>query len=126
MVSLSSGGERVRERVRFARQRGWLVIVPAIVIAEVTRGRPEDHAVNRTLDALVAGVRGMQRDRVFVSINEQLARLAGRLMWESNMSGHTVDAAVAVDRQPAEILTGDWDDLARLTDGYNDVRVWKI
>jgi hypothetical protein len=96
-----------------------LVIVPAVVIAETTRGGPKDAAVNQVLKAI----------NEIAPVTEVTARVAGRLMAASHLADATVDALVvaeAVLGGPAVVLTGDPLDLSSLAAEQEHVRIYNI
>lgn len=119
VIALAAGNEHARRFVRRAARERALVLVPAVVIAEVTRGGPRDAPVNRVVKAV---------DEI-VPITEALAREAGRLLGAVRLPRATVDAlvvATAARREPTIILTGDVGDISALTAGYAHVRVEAI
>lgn len=116
VIALAAGNERARRFMRRAAGDRALVLIPVVVVAEVTRGGPRDASVNRIIKAV---------DEI-VPISEPLAREAGRLLGASQLSGATVDAlvvATAARREPTIILTGDVGDIGALAAGYAHVRV---
>lgn len=101
-----------------ASEDGSLVVIPAVVIAETTRGGAQDATVNRVLKAI---------DQIS-TVTEQVARMAGRLQGTAGFSA-TVDALVvaeAVLGGPAVILTGDAEDIGRLVGDHIHVRVYGV
>ncbi|MCA1598505.1 MAG: hypothetical protein LC769_05700 [Chloroflexi bacterium] len=91
-------------------------MIPAVVIAETTRGGPRDAAVNRVIKAV----------DVIVPITEEIAREAGRLLIAASMSNATVDALVvstALRPIPTIIVTGDVGDITALSANYSHVRI---
>lgn len=112
----ASGSERVRRFVQRAVAEQALVLVPAVVVAETTRGGARDAPVNRVLKAI---------DEID-AIGEITAREAGRLLAARRNSNVTIDAlvvATAARREPTIILTGDLADITALAAGYRHVRV---
>jgi predicted nucleic acid-binding protein len=102
-----------------AIRTGTLVVVPAVVIAETTRGGPRDAPVNRVLKTV---------DEI-TPVTEATARLAGRLLAAAGPPIATIDALVvaeAVLGDAAILLTGDLKDLAALASGYPHVSVYGV
>jgi len=91
-------------------------VLPAVVLAETTRGSARDANINRVINQV----------GLIVPIDEEIARMAGRLLARSGGNA-TVDAlivAVAIlGREETLILTGDVTDLSRLADGYRSIRI---
>ena len=126
VIALAAGNERARRFLQRAARERILAVIPAVVIAETTRGGPRDAPVNRVIKAV---------DEV-APITEAVAREAGRLLEEALTSAYggaaarladaTIDAlvvATAARREPTIILTGDVDDIRALAAGYRHVRV---
>jgi predicted nucleic acid-binding protein len=91
-------------------------VIPAVVLAETTRGGPRDARVNRVIKAV---------DEV-APITEVVARETGRLVAATRLATAPIDAlvvATAARREPTLILTGDMDDIRALAAGYRHVRV---
>lgn len=91
-----------------SRRAGARVVVPAIVIAESTRGNAADASVNRVVNASTVA-----------PVDEAAAREAVLLKRRAAMSGvpHTIDAlvvAVATLAGGGAILTSDVDDITAL------------
>jgi len=96
-----------------------LVVIPAVVIAETTRGGPQDAPVNQVIRAI----------NEVAPVTEATARQAGRLLGRSSRRGMTVDAlvaAAAISSRPAVVLTGDPKDMTELLEGQDQVRVHRI
>ena len=112
---------RGRAILGVAHEEGALVRVPAPVLAEVCRGRPEDAAVHRVLKG---------RGIVVVDLVASTARRAGALLARARLgSTHAVDAfvvATAIEFGSAVIATGDPEDMGRLSAGLRNVRVFAI
>ncbi|HBL25293.1 MAG TPA: hypothetical protein DD490_00480 [Acidobacteria bacterium] len=92
---------------------GCAVEVPVVVVAETIRGGPRDAPIHRVLKA----VGSVAEER------EVHGRIAGRLLGLAR-SSHTVDALVvahAVEGGGAHILTGDREDLTRLSAPHPEV-----
>lgn len=99
--------------------QGDLVVIPAVVIAETTRGGPQDAPVNQVIKAV----------NEVTAVTEATARQAGRLLGKSSRRGMTVDAlvaAAAVSLRPAVVLTGDPRDMAELLEGHDQVLVHRL
>lgn len=94
-------------------RRGGYAVVPAPVLAEVSRGR-RAAAVNRVVNKLTV-----------VSTDRSIAQRAGTLLERESLgSEHAVDAfvvATAAGVQPAIVLTSDPEDLDRLAGGLAGV-----
>jgi predicted nucleic acid-binding protein len=116
LLVLDSGGltaaadydAKARGVLDVSRRAGARVVVPAIVIAESTRGDPADAAVNRVVNALPV-----------VPVDEEAAREAARLKRGAGMAGvaHTIDALVVAGASLAgggAIITSDVDDISAL------------
>lgn len=93
-----------------------LLLIPAVAIAETTRGGARDASINRVVKSV---------DEVGV-VDEAVAREAGCLLATVPITNATIDAlvaAMALRREPTVILTGDVADITALTAGYRHVRV---
>jgi len=113
--------ERARAILTVAYEERALVRVPAPVLAEVCRGRPEDAAIERVLNGKGIGV---------IELTEAMARRAGALLERAGLgSAQAVDAfvvATAMAFASAVIATHDPEDLARLASGARQIRVFPI
>lgn len=104
----AQGDRGVRAWVQAAAERGTLVVVPAVVLAESVRGDgPRDATTNRVL-----------RSAIVDPVVETAARHAGALRAATAATGRTLIAdalvvAAAVQRD-GRVLTGDPDDLRGL------------
>jgi predicted nucleic acid-binding protein len=117
VIALSRRDARARALVKRASEQGDLIIVPAVVVAETTRGGPRDAPVNQVLKAL---------DEI-APVTETIARLAGSLLARSAMKDGTADALVAAEAihgGSAVIATSDPDDLSRLVGDTPRIRVY--
>jgi predicted nucleic acid-binding protein len=114
-------GERARAILTVAYEERALVRVPAPVLAEVCRGRPEDAAVERVLNGKGISV---------VELTEGMARRAGALLERAKLgSAQAVDAfvvATAMAFASAVIATHDPEHLARLASGARQIRIFAI
>ncbi len=122
LTALTRSGPRrqtVRAALEAARRLGREVVLPTLVLTESYRGRAHAQAVDSLL-ARETGFRLRDTDR-------QLARLVGGLLTVAGMgSDAVVDAhvvAVAAEAGGGVVLTGDVDDLERLTAGAVSVTV---
>jgi predicted nucleic acid-binding protein len=116
VIAWAAGNQRVRQLIQRAVRERTLILIPAVVIAETTRGGPRDAPVNRAVKSV---------DEVYVA-DEAVAREAGRLLASVLVTNVTVDAlvvATAARREPTVILTGDVADITALAAGYRHVRV---
>ncbi len=106
---------RVQAVLEAVARRGGVAIIPAPVLAEVSRGR-RAAAVSRVVNKLVV-----------VPTDRAIAQAAGDLLERHRLdSTAAVDAfvvATAAARRPAVILTGDPDDLTLLASTVPNVAV---
>ncbi|MEV2276655.1 PIN domain-containing protein [Nocardiopsis sp. NPDC049922] len=111
LSQLAGGSPRALARLKAARARGAHVVVSAITLTEVLRGKATDAHVHRVLSSVT--VRPVSRD---------VAREAGELLGETGLSGHScaIDAVVAAtalrEERPVVVLTSDPDDLKQLVE----------
>lgn len=115
VIALAAGKPRARAELQEALERRAAVVIPAVVLAEVTRGSPRDAPVNRLVKAV----------EEVVPATEATARLAGRLLGSAGRDD-TVDALVVAEAatgSPTVILTADAKDLSTLAAGLPGVRV---
>ena len=119
IIALAAGSERARRFLQRAARERILAVIPAVVIAETTRGGARDAAVNWVIKAV---------DQVAL-VTDAVAREAGRLLAAAPAANATIDAlvvATAARREPKVILTGDVDDIRALAAGYPHVRVERV
>ena len=119
VIALAARDALARRFVDRAIQRGDLVVVPAVVVAETTYGGRRDAPINRVLKAV---------DEV-TPVTEATARLAGRLLAASGLSRATVDALVVAEAilgGAAILLTGDMDDFSALAAAHPHVIVYGL
>ena len=113
--------DRARAILTVAYEERAMVRVPAPVLAEVCRGRPEDAAVERVLNGKGIGV---------LELTGAMARRAGALLERAKLgSDQAVDAfvvATAMAFASAVIATNDPEDLARLASGARQIRIFPI
>jgi predicted nucleic acid-binding protein len=113
LIALSRGDQIARSRLRAWVTAGAYVIVPAPVLAETLRGKAQDAAVNRVVNAT-----GMEP----VPVSPEAGRLAGAMLGEAGARpSATIDAliaACAIEHGATDILTAD-DDLRRLAPQLN-------
>jgi predicted nucleic acid-binding protein len=103
---------------RALRQR-TLLVIPAVVIAETTRGGARDARINRVLQSV----------HEITPVTEEIAREAGRLLAAVTIRNATVDALIvaeAVLHGTSVILTGDLEDISALAANHTYVRVYAI
>ena len=112
----------VRAALEAARRLQRDVVVPAVILAELYRGRQH----NQTVDACLSretGIHVRDTDRPF-------ARLVGGVLSAAKTgSKDMADAhvvAAAIDAGGGVILTGDEVDLQRLSAAYNNIHVMAI
>jgi predicted nucleic acid-binding protein len=98
-----------------AERRNALVRIPAVVLAEVYRGKPRDAGIDRIVN---------EPNRV-VTLDARAGRLAGRMLGRRKLdSRHAVDAlvvATAATLGAAVVVTGDPSDLAKLASDHRNV-----
>lgn len=117
--ALAHGARGMAERLEAALRLDARVVVPAVVLAEVMTGEAAD-----------ASVWNVVRRLPVVDLDTRLSARAGGLRERAEAARRkkrdlTLDAlvaAVAVQVQPAVVVTSDAEDLALLVDGY-DVKV---
>ncbi|MGI8938069.1 MAG: PIN domain-containing protein [Iamia sp.] len=113
---------RVRVAMEAAARLGHDVIVPAVVLAELYRGPRHDPVVDACLSR-ETGIDVRDTDRA-------LARAVGGVLTAAGSgSEDMVDAhvvAVAAESDRGVVLTGDLDDLTRLSAGYSSVVVQEL
>jgi predicted nucleic acid-binding protein len=121
LAKLAAGDPAVRALVQAAHQRYDNVVTAASTLAEVLRGGAADARMQRVLQRVTVA-----------SIDKAVGRKAGELLGVTGLSGHrraadAMLAAVALaQRRPALLLTGDPDDMARLTEEPNRTKRERI
>ncbi len=111
LVHLAVAQPSARSYFESALERHARVVVSAITLPEVLRGRKSDAAIHRVLSRIVV-----------LPVTAELGRRAGELLGETGLSGHrhAIDAVVAATalslERPVLLLTSDPDDLNRLTE----------
>lgn len=116
VIALAARDARARAFVERALRQRMILVLPAVVIAETTRGSVRDAAVNRVIATV----------ETVTPATEATARQAGRLLAAANIGNTTIDALIAAEAvlsDAATIMTGDLRDLSALVDGYPHVRV---
>lgn len=118
----SRRSKEVRAAVEAARRLRREVIVPAVVLAELYRGAGR----NQVVDACLARETGlMVRDT-----DRPMARLVGGVLAAAHAgSADLADAhvvAAAVEQGGGVVLTGDPDDLQRLSAGFPGLHIEAI
>jgi predicted nucleic acid-binding protein len=123
LAALAGGATRAKETVRAAMTAALHtqreVVVPAVVLAEMYRGRHHNQVVDACLSRETGlGVRNTDRS---------LARLVGGILTAADKgSAEIVDAhvvAVALESGGGVCLTGDADDLGALAASYPNLQV---
>jgi predicted nucleic acid-binding protein len=114
--------KEVRAALEAARRLERDVVVPAVILAELYRGPRH----NQTVDACLSRETAIQvRDT-----DRQFARLVGGVLTAAKTgSKDMADAhvvAAAIDAGGGVIITGDEDDLRRLSAPYNNIHVKAI
>lgn len=120
LTQLAANTEDARAALEISVRTGAVVVAPAIVLAESTRGAPSDATVNRALKGVDV-----------IAVDEPLAREAALLKTRSGLVGaeHTTDAivvAVATLAGGGAILTTDPKDVSALASGRPELRVRAI
>ncbi len=119
VFALAANQPRARQFVERALRERTPLIIPAVVLAETTRGSGRDARVNRVVRTV----------HDITPVTENIAREAGRLLAAANVGNATVDALIAAEavlHGPAIILTGDPADIIALVDDRPHVRVYSI
>jgi predicted nucleic acid-binding protein len=119
VIALADGQTRARQFLERALRDRLLVVVPAAVVAETTRGGARDAPINRILQAV----------HEIAPITEVVAREAGRLLATASIPNATVDALIvaeAVLHGPSVILTGDPGDISAFAANHRHIRVQGI
>ncbi len=115
LIALSRGDIKVRAALASALVRGYEVIVPTPVVAQVHRGGPDRARTDRVLGEVNS----------FLPTSLESALHAGELLARARMSD-AVDAIVAAEAladEPSMVLTSDFHDLARLVEAGHRSRV---
>ncbi len=118
VIALSRRDARARAFLERAVELGSWVEVPAVVVAETTRGTARDAAVNRVLAAVDA----------VPSLDQAGARRAGALLGATG-GANVIDALVvaqAVESGGGLILTSDPGDLSALAGQHPEVWVERV
>jgi predicted nucleic acid-binding protein len=126
VVKAARGDPIVRRHLEQARNRGMRVVVSAVTLTEILRGRPEDAVLHRVLAKVTQ-----------VPVTAERASRAGALLGHAGLDGHVhaIDAVVAVaaleQERPVVLLTSDPDELSRLTeepaqDKHSRVTIFRI
>jgi predicted nucleic acid-binding protein len=119
VTALAANQPRARQFVERALRAHTLLVVPAVVIAETTRGGARDARVNRVLNAV----------HEITPVTEAIARQAGRLLAAANIANATVDALIvaeAVLYGASLILTGDLGESVALAANHPHVQVYGV
>lgn len=119
VIALAAGNHRARAFLERAVRQGSLVAIPAVVIAETTRGGARDAPVNRVINAV---------DET-PPATVATARQAGRLLAASGLADATVDALIvaeAVLNADTIVLTSDFGDLSALAEGHPRVQIERV
>jgi predicted nucleic acid-binding protein len=115
--------QRVRRIMRAAQRLGRDVLIPSLVLAELYRGRGH----NQLIDACLARERGSLDSR---DTDRHLARIVGGVLAAADAgSAMIVDAhvvALAVEAGGGVVVTGDENDLSRLSAPYRHIAVEAI
>ena len=120
-VSKATSNDRIVQAwLERARELDADLVISAVTLAELVRGRPRDAAVNRVIKAAEV-----------MAADEQLARTAGRLLGSPG-SDATIDALVGATALAAQarhdaarcvLLTSDPADLGTLLAGHPEVHI---
>lgn len=115
--------QHVRRILRSAQRLGRDVMVPSLVLAELYRGRGHNQLVDACLAPERASLDARDTDR-------QLARIVGGVLAAADagsiliVDAHVV--ALAVEAGGGVVVTGDEDDLGRLSGPYHHVAVERV
>ncbi|HEY6322095.1 MAG TPA: PIN domain-containing protein [Thermoanaerobaculia bacterium] len=118
VIALARRDQRALAFLARALELNVQIEIPVVVVAEVVRGGPRDAPVNRILKAV----------GLVPEAREVHARIAGELLGRARSTA-TIDALVvahAVEVGGAHVLTGDREDLARLTASHPEVRIHAV
>jgi predicted nucleic acid-binding protein len=119
VLALARRQQRALAFLAVAYEQDAFVVVPAVVVAETTRGSgPRDAAVNRLLNTVGE----------ISPPTDMTARVAGRLLAVAR-SAATIDALVVADALRAgggRILTTDVDDLRSLASDHPEVAIHAV
>lgn len=115
LIAIERRRDRIGRVLRIAGRDGVPVVVPAVVLAEWWRGRPE----SRVADVL--------KGLTIEPVNESIARNAGEALAEVP-SATTIDAIVMASAalRGGVVYTSDVDDLERLSRHFPEVRVLHV
>lgn len=115
LIAYERGQQRMRARIRNARDTERVVTVPAVVLAEAWRG-----ANARWLAGLLDAAQ-------VEPLSAPLARRAGELLARTGTS-NTIDAIVAVSaaQRGDQIVTADPNDLQIYADDLRTVRILRV
>lgn len=104
LIAYERGQERIRKILAVTYERGFVPTIPAIALAEIWRGDPQDARIARLLKACSIEV-----------VDEKLARAAGSLR-RAIPGASAIDACVAVGvrRRGDAIATSDPNDMRAL------------
>lgn len=119
VVALARRDPAARAYLERALSQSDLVVIPAVVIAETTRGGGRDAPLNQVIKAV----------NEVTPVTERTARQAGHLLGKSSRRGVTVDALIAAEamaRGPAIVLTSDPKDMSELLQEHPQVRVHRV
>jgi predicted nucleic acid-binding protein len=115
VLGAAHGSQRARGAIRVAREHDDDVVVPAVVVAEVVRGR---HATDARVDRELKGLRA-------VASTPRKGRVAGQLLTDLTAPS-TIDALVMAEALlaggSAVVVTTDPDDMASLLDAATQIR----
>jgi predicted nucleic acid-binding protein len=112
--------QRVRRILRVAQRLGRDVMVPAVVLAELYRGRGRNQLVDACLARESASLDSRDTDRMFARIVGGVLAGAGASS-EMIVDAHVV--ALAVEAGGGVVVTGDERDLARLSAPYQHITI---
>jgi predicted nucleic acid-binding protein len=122
VIDLATTNQEFRWLLRDLVEHDWEPMIPTVVLAEATTGRPSDAPVNQTVNRTGT-----------VDTDEQVARYAGKLRYRVERAGTKrlpggIDAIVAAHAAQAGagvVFTTDPADLRRLLVDHPSVRVEK-
>lgn len=109
VLAWAGGSGDARAAIERARQAGFAIVIPAVIVAQVHRGGRDRAKVDRIFKAVDA----------LLPTSVAIALRAGELLAAAGLAD-AVDAIVvaeALAAAPSIILTGDRPDIGRLLDG---------
>ena len=119
VIGWSRRDPEARAFIRRAVEHRDLIVVPAVVVVETTRGGARDAPVNQVLKSV----------NLITPVTEITARMAGRLLAGVGPQDATVDALVAAEAVTgtvAMVLTSDVEDMSSLLVEHRHIKVYGV